>query len=223
MSRKPQIIRVVTLALVLAALVSLVIAFGVGAQETDEPVVTMSNIGRFVDGSEVEGAYSRLIRYNNGVTMTLSTSDLIPSDVYSIWWVIFNEPQNCSDGACDLDDLFLVEDGQIVLDEVGNRALNWEGIEASNISVQHAAGSYNDEGTINVSASLGLGSVPGIVFGPGLLDAQKAEVHLVVRTHGQFQEGAFDDQISTFGGGCDPIDTAPCDDVQFAMHLPVVP
>ena len=69
--------------------------------------------------------------------------------------------------------------------------------------------------------SLGLNAVPGIVYGPGLLDAEKAEVHLVVRSHGPAVDGAFDAQLSTFGGGCDPIDVAPCVDVQYAMHLPV--
>ncbi len=112
----------------------------------------------------------------------------------------------------------MVEDGQIVRTEDGNRALNMDGIEAANISVQHASGSYTTDGTLYVSASLGEGEVPGIVFGPGLLDAETAEIHLVVRTHGPRVEAVFADQVSTFGGGCEPMDAAPCDDVQFTIH-----
>lgn len=197
-------------------------AFAVSAQDSAEPVVTTSAIGRFSDFSEVEGAWSQLTRFPNGVTATLVTNDLTPGEAYSVWWVIFNEPENCSGGVCNLDDLFFFdEDGQILRDEVGNRAMNPEALDASVVSIQHASGGYSADGSLSVSASLGLNDAPGIIYGPGLLDAEKAEVHLVVRTHGPALEDALDAQISTFGGGCEPIDTAPCDDVQYAMHLPV--
>lgn len=196
--------------------------FVAGAQNAGEPVVTTSAVSRFSDFTEVSGASSQLTRFPNGVTTTLNTSDLVPGDVYTVWWVIFNEPQNCSDGACNLDDLFYIEeDGSITLDEVGNRAMNLDALEASVVSIQHASGSVSVDGTLSVSASLGLNNVPGIIYGPGLQDADAAEIHLVVRTHGPAVDGAFEDQLSTFGGGCEPIDTAPCDDVQYAMHFPV--
>jgi hypothetical protein len=191
------------------------------AQDSAEPITANTTVHRFADGSIVENASSQLVRFDNGVTMTLSTNDLVPGDVYTVWWVIFNEPQNCSDGACNIDDLFVLDaDGQIVKDELGNRVMNPDALTNANVSIQHASGSLSDNGTLNVSASLGLGEVPGIIFGPGLLDAHKAEVHLVIRTHGPKVDDVFDAQISTFGGGCDPIDTPPCDDVQFAFYLP---
>ena len=141
--------------------------------------------------------------------------------MYTLWWDIFNEPQNCSDGVCNADDMFILdENGAIQRDAAGNRVLNMDGIGAANISVQHAAGSYSTLGTLATSASLGLGSVPGIALGPGLLDAARAEVHLVVRTHGPVLGEAFHDQLSTFGGGCEPMDAVPCVDLQFAIHRP---
>jgi hypothetical protein len=217
MYRKSSIILIVALTLLVV-----VAALSVGAQQNDDPIVTTSAVYRFADGSEVEGASSQLTRFNNGVTVTISTSDLAADEVYTLWWVVFNEPGNCSDGVCNLDDLFVLnEDGSIVLEDNGNRAMSVDALVNANVSIQHAAGTYTRDGSAYMSASLGLGDVPGIIFGPGLLDAHKAEIHLVIRTHGAPVAELFDAQISTFGGGCDPIDTAPCDDVQFAIHLPV--
>jgi hypothetical protein len=72
--------------------------------------------------------------------------------------------------------------------------------------------------------------LPGqLVFGSGLTDAKKAEVHLVVRDHGPALPGMIEPQVTTFGGGCTP-ETEPtgvgpfgpnaCTDVQFAAHVP---
>ncbi|MFQ6027722.1 MAG: hypothetical protein ACE5Q6_09545, partial [Dehalococcoidia bacterium] len=65
---------------------------------------------------------------------------------------------------------------------------------------------------------------------PGLYDAEKAEVHLVVRDHGPVIPLMEQAQLSTFGGACnaetDPTGVGPlgdnsCADVQFAIHIPV--
>lgn len=199
--------------------------FSVAAQTesgTTEPITQETTVHSFSDASQIEGASARLTRYDNGVTGVITTNSLEEGVVYTLWWVAFNEPYNCSDGICNEDDLFVIEDGAIARDEAGNRLLNMDAIETAQVSVQHAAGGYAVDGTFHTSASLGEGDVPGIVFGPGLTDAQTAEVHLVIRSHGEMIEGEFADQISTFGGGCDPIDVAPCDDVQFAVFQPVV-
>ena len=210
--------RLMKLVGVFVLLSALVMAFPSAAQE-DMPTST-STVHRFADLSEVEDSFARLARYENGVTMAISTSDLNPGDVYTVWWVVFNAPENCSDGVCNADDILVVEDGVVPRDADGNRVMNMDGITNANISIQHAAGGYATDGTLNTSASLGEGEVPGIVVGPGLLDAETAEIHLVVRTHGPAVEGAFADQISSFGGGCQPFDALPCDDVQFVVFQP---
>jgi len=208
------------------ASVILIIAAGLSAallaqdNATSEPNVQRSDVFSFSDGSQVEDAFAQLTRFDNGATMAISTSDLQEGDVYTVWWVIFNAPENCSDGVCDADDLLVVEDGVVPRDESGNRVMNMEGIEATNASLIHAAGGYATDGTLNTSASLGEGSVAGILLGPGLLDAETAEIHLVVRTHGPADETSFAEQLSTFGGGCEPMDAPPCDDVQYAIFTP---
>ena len=187
---------------------------------TTEPIAQSSSVYRFSDGSQVEDSFARLTRFDNGVTLALSSDDLNPGNVYTVWWVIFNAPENCSDGVCNADDLLMFEDGVVPRDEAGNRLMNMDGIAAANISILHAAGGFAVDDTLNTSASLGLGDVPGIVAGPGLLDAQTAEIHIVIRTHGAANEEAFADQLSTFGGGCEPMDALPCEDVQYAMFEP---
>jgi hypothetical protein len=197
----------------------LVAAFSVTAQEL-APDTTP--IFRFADGSNVEGGWSTLSRLDNGLAMTFHTDDLTPGDAYTVWWVIFNAPQNCTDGVCNEDDLFVINDeGHIATDEFGQRQMDPAALENAQISIQYATGSaIDDDGIGDFAAAVGTGEVPGIVLGPGLVDPQTAEVHLVVRTHGPVVKDLFDAQISSFGGGCEPMDAAPCADVQFTMHQP---
>ena len=65
----------------------------------------------------------------------------------------------------------------------------------------------------------------------GLMDAEKAEVHIVIRSHGPKLPGQVREQISSFNGGCvydgipeDPIlgEAGPntCEDILFAVHPP---
>ena len=210
-------ISMILIVLLLTALAPLMVAQDEGMAE---PVVQSSTVHRFSDMSEVDGGFAHLTRFENGVTMAVSTNDLVQGEVYTVWWVIFNEPENCSDGVCDVDDVLIVQDGIVPRDEDGNRLMNMEGIAGANVSIQHAAGGYAQDSTLHTSASLGIEDVPGIILGPGLLDAQNAEIHLVIRTHGPAVEDAFANQISTFGGGCEPMDALPCDDVQFAVFTP---
>jgi hypothetical protein len=198
--------------------------FSISAQDEEmvEPIVQNSTVHHFSDMSEVAGGFAHLTRFENGVTMAVSTNNLVEGEVYTVWWVIFNEPENCSNGVCDVDDVLIVQDGVVPRDADGNRLMNMEGIASANVSIQHAAGGYAQDGTLHTSASLGIGDVPGIILGPGLLDAKNAEIHLVIRTHGPAAAdlGVFAGQISTFGGGCEPMDALPCDDVQFAIFAP---
>ncbi len=208
------------LVLVLAALSGVFVANASLSNAETLSSVQTTEVYRFADGSEVDGSFARLNRYENGLTAAISTDDLVEGEVYTLWWVAFNNPENCSDGVCNEDDIFVIQDGALVKAEDGNFELNLEQIETVGVSIQHAAGGYAVDDSFNTSASLGIGDVPGIVVGPGLLDPMGAEIHLVVRTHGEMVEEAFADQISTFGGGCDPIMAPPCVDVQFAVFAP---
>jgi hypothetical protein len=54
-----------------------------------------------------------------------------------------------------------------------------------------------------------------VLFGPGLENSFAAEVHLVVRSHGQPDLVRLYEQLNTFEVDCDV-----CEDVQFAVHAP---
>lgn len=220
-------------------------AFAQSGRDAASRIVQASTVHRFADSSLVVGSDAYLSRYDNGVAMVIMTNDLTPDEVYTAEWVIFNAPENCSNGVCDIDDIFVVTeagiprdangnilwqewearrfrtDGGILRNLGGDPELNVDGIAAAKISVQHAAGSYTPDGQLTVSASLGEGETSGIIIGPGLLDAQTAEIHLFVRAHGPSVEDAAVEQLSTFGGACEPKDAYPCDDVQYTVFAPV--
>jgi hypothetical protein len=132
--------------------------------------------------------------------MNLITSGLEPGATYTIWWVIFNNPEKCASSPCAESDLSPTARG------------------ATGGAVGIATGQVlRANGRGNFGARLSVGDTTGFLFGPGLLKPWTAEIHLVVRNHGQPLPGKVDEQITTFGGGCD-VNT--CTDDQFAMHVP---
>ena len=162
-----------------------------------------SAVFRFVDGSEIADSYSQLIRTNSGIAIELTTVELESKAPYTSWWVIFNTPEGCSE-ACGEDDIF---------DPDGNMSLNSE----ANISILFADGVMSDtEGNANFNAVLHEGRTLGqVLVGSGLTSAKKAEVHLVVRFHGDFDTTLAYEQLSTFQADC-----VDCVDVQFTIHQP---
>ena len=191
------------------------------AQDMDM-VSDTATVHLFSDMSEVDGGWSTLTRYDGGVLMTLHTSGLNPGHVVTVWWVVFNEPSMCSDGACGENDIFIPDEaGNVIIGDTGPQ-MNMDQIGAAQISVLGATGNLIPEsGEGHYSAWLGEGESPVAVFGPGLIDAQLAEIHLVLQDHGEMNPDLFDTQITTFHGGCDAeFPNAPCEDVQFAVHAP---
>jgi hypothetical protein len=176
-----------------------------------QPVAqTTSPVQRFIDGSTVGGAFSTLVRSDDALRMHVSTSDLDPGAAYTVWWVIFNFPENCS-APCNMDD-------------ITNPALRTAVQTAVGFAAGHVVGNNgkgNFSGLLKVGDLSGFGdgvdSTPPPPLGPGLLNPLGAEVHLVIRTHGQQIPGLVDEQIHTFEGGCS---INACDDKQFSMHLP---
>jgi hypothetical protein len=185
--------------------------------------VTSSNIYQIPDASRVSGGSSTLVRTQEAISASLQTLDLEPGNVYTMWWVIFNNPEKCEHPIPDIS--------SCGLDDVLGQPLGETPVQ---VSVQYAAGNIVGEtGTVNFGAYLQEGELPEqpgqLVFGPGLIDAKKAAVHLVVRDHGPAIPGMVEDQLTTFGGGCtaetDPTGVGPhgpneCADIQFAAHEP---
>lgn len=163
-----------------------------------------SGIYRLADGSPVAGGSATLVRNGSGVRMTLHTSQLNPGGAYTVWWVIFNDPDACTEGVPDLGLRCSEED-------LGSPAVAASVLLATG----HVVGK---NGRGNFGAHLSTGQLTNdVLFGPGLLDPLGAEIHLIVRGHGDPIPGLVKAQISTVDGGCD-INT--CESQQFAAFPP---
>ena len=188
------------------------------AEKQTEPVY------EFVGATTVGGA--SLVRTNSGVSMRVSTTvggqlvDLFDGpldaawevgDATTNWFVVFNEPSECTDGVCGEDD-------------VQNAAT---GSDVAKVGVHFATGHIAGSSNWRSAASLREGDLSGVLFGSPLLDAMTAEVHIVVRSHGpaaNLVPGGLAAAIGSFGGGCLP-DDGPniCGDAQAAEFKPPTP
>jgi hypothetical protein len=169
----------------------------------------VSPVGLWMSPSLVAGAWSKLVRNDNGVGVTVHTSGLVPGSADTVWWVFFNNPSACLHGMfgarCGLGDVLTNP--------------------ASLPSVQFAAGHViGGDGVGNYGAYFSAGATPDCAgFGlpcNGLLDARTADVHVVIRSHGDAIPGLVAEQISSFNGGCLPGEpnVGQCQNVQDSVH-----
>ena len=151
----------------------------------------------------------------------------MPGAAYTYWYVIFNNPENCSD-PCGEDDIFLGDGSPNAaqIAAVGIAVLGGNGEVANNGGRATFSGGLT-EGVLGSGLDIVIGPGGLIPLGPGMLQAGKtmtAEIHIVIRNHGIAQTGAdLFEQLNTFVGNCiglDPDGTVACMDEQFAEHKP---
>jgi hypothetical protein len=204
----------------LPALLAIILALSVGTALAGKAIHQTSDVYRFDNMSDVGDA--KLVRTNSGVSMTMESSvegeltefgqllgeDFTPGDATTIWWIIFNNPENCTDSMCGEDDVLagLIggDPNKVMVD-----AIFATGHIAGS---KWGAGAHLNEGDTSGSLRPGFGLEP-----IGLKDAKKAEIHLVVRSHGpasNLTPGELAAAIHTVDGGCG-INT--CGDPQFAV------
>ncbi len=168
------------------------------------PVMDYQDHGVEVMNPQERGT-SDLTRSLDGISMNIDTTDL-PVGAYTTWWVIFNNPSECTDGECGSDD-----SGKAVGNPTGGSVL-WA-----------TGGIVGPDRMGHFSASLGVGldAAPGPVLrGPGLTNPMGSEIHIVVRYHGPASFGdaaVLGAELTTVGGTCD---TFPCYDPQVTVHTP---
>jgi len=171
---------------------------------------------------EVEGARAGLTRTSDGLMTRTHTAELPHLHVMTMWWIIFNNPDQCNEGdgpPCGLMDLF---------DPAVEPACPFA--DGSTVGGDERARFQN---RITVGEELRDSCLPGIGSEApevGLLNPEGAEVHLVVRSHGPRIPGLVREQRSTFGGGCDTdlppvrdptaVGELECSDLQFAVFPP---
>ena len=81
------------------------VSAGVSAAAKDNsPVFDFQDHGGVIVMNPQNRGTSDLVRTVDGISMNIDTTDL-PVGAYSVWWVIFNDPSKCSDGACGENDV----------------------------------------------------------------------------------------------------------------------
>lgn len=155
-----------------------------------------------VPDAEIAGSDAELIRTEESISVAANTTELVAGDAVTGWWVVFNNPELC-EGACT--------DADLVVPEVQ------AGLYFADGTIVAEDGTAKFAGTLKEGDTSGLdpdhAGYPGAQV--GLIDAQKAEVHFVLRTHGAaFPEGVplRIEQLTTFNGGCN----VECEHVQSA-------
>ncbi len=155
-----------------------------------------------------------LERNGDEIELKLSTRGLTPGHAYTVWWVIFNNPSACVEG-CFLDEITQAQ--QAAADPNDNLEP-----PPAEVSVLYADGAVaNARGRASFRAELEELDMTGpVLFGPALTNAQSAEVHAVVRTHGKASDDpdTLNQQLTTFNGGCPPDqDPFQCVDIQVGV------
>jgi hypothetical protein len=133
---------------------------------------------------EVEGAQAELFTTETGATMNFRTAALEEGHVYTAWWLIVNNPENCAASPCTADDI------------LGNA----NGVESE---VTFADGLLvSPEGRMEFAASLAAGDVPEGWFGNGLTNPLGAEIHIVLHDHGPVIPELVDNMLHSLRAGC---------------------
>lgn len=195
------------------------------ASSSQVPILTFPLLGPVVP---VEKASSTLTRNDNGVTIRVRTNSLGAREAITLWMVVFNQPEECTNPT----EISLCSDPDLSNpDVVGD--------------VMYVAGNVvGSSGKANFAGHKSIGDNEGSIFVPllpagvqpaGLQNPRGAEIHVIVHTHGEMLPGFMPSMIQSFSGGCqDP--GAPfiglhfpewgqqgpntCFSLQFAVHQP---
>jgi hypothetical protein len=153
------------------------------------------------------------------LTLSVAATDAVANPretAVTLWWVVFNNPELCASEtnvagtSCGIDDLFNPDVEGAVLYATG-------GVTAKDGRITLVGSLYETPEGFASSAD-----VDPFGLGNGLKDALAAEVHLVVRNHGEAIDALVDRQISAFlDEGCEDLGGPnKCEDKQFSIHAP---
>lgn len=194
----------------------------------------VSNATVYQFGSNQIVGSSSLMRSPTGVSFSVDThgpedGSSLDSHMVTIWLVVFNQPEHCTaEGgtnghpACSLDDVMNAMSG---------------GPNEPQIDVLYGAGNVvGNETQAHFAGHKSVGDLNKATFGIGLQDSRRAEIHLVVRSHGPLvagygeQSGNVAESIGSFIGGCGgipwytdlgviPVEEGQCNDIFYSVHL----
>ena len=128
----------------------------------------------------------------------ITTKEMTEGDAISLWWIIFNKPDNCAQNPCNNDDLFNDDVVPSMVGDAGTVVMNPD--------------------RVKFYSHLDIGDAFNAAFGPGLVNPSEAEIHIILRTHGPARAEILEEQLTTYMGGCGPNPPHwPCSEIQFAI------
>lgn len=132
----------------------------------------------------IDEATATLLSTERGLFVDVDTRDLTEDNVYTLWIVTVNEPENCQETPCSMEDIM-------------------ERNEEAQIDVGYVGGAIaREDGSGSLSGYQPTGELTQAWYDAGLEDPMQAEVHLIVRDHGPVVEDLAETMINTFRGGC---------------------
>lgn len=171
---------ILSILMVVSVIVSACVPIVPSAKEWHSDVKTHPSRG---DVEIVSGSSAQIVTGANGATLSYNATELNPGHVYTVWFVLFNQPEECAASPCTGKDLLGTTDA------VGGEA-------------GYATGQIADEnGRASFFAHMNLGDVPNAWFGNGFTNPN-AEIHLVLMDHGPQIEDKVDAMLGTLRGGC---------------------
>lgn len=180
---KQRFLTVVALALlvaVLAAAMTLPVAAGDAA---DVQRTTVSWHAQSGSGT-VPGAWAKLKRDDRGAKFTFHATQLKAGHVYTVWFVIVNDPTACATTPCTAADIILNSN-------------------AVSSDVTYGAGRVaGNSGKASFSGRISAGVLSNSWFGNGFTNPRGAEIHLVLNDHGPVIPDLVSNMLTTYRGGC---------------------
>lgn len=145
-------------------------------------------------GARVPGAFSVLMRNDDGVAMRLETSGL-PRGTYTVWWIVWDEPGNCAEP---------FKCGEV---DLGNFDAGF--------AAHFAAAAIKARSSASLALAGALSRGAATLVGDGFDNPLSAEIHWVVQYHGPVDPEQVHLQLqSPPGQGCNP----DCLDLQGSIH-----
>jgi len=134
---------------------------------------------------------TRLVRNSSGLTAVYDATDLPAGQALTLWFIIFNSPENCATSPCSIpQDVFNPDAAADFYFGAGH--------------VVGGSGNTSFGGRLQVGDLTGSGKAEtGLADPVALTNPYGAEVVLALHSHGPALTGqALQDQISSYLGGC---------------------
>jgi len=132
----------------------------------------------------VKGSKANLTVLKEGAYVCLTTQQLTPGNVYTMWFAVYNKPENCTAKPCNVKDF--LDHADKTVPDIGYA----DGLIAS------------ADGTGKFSGFIPAGKLQQNWYGNGYTNLKSGEVHLAIHDHGPLIPERAAEMLGTYRGGC---------------------